>query len=1258
MPHEIVLRGGLQIIPTPGSGTGDPQLTLDTTTKVVGEVPAVDTSTFISKTLTTANIIVGNNSNVATAVPVTGVISLSSGGVTTLQAGVVFDSNINTSAAITYSKLNLTGGIVNTDINSSAAITRTKLANGTVYRLIVNNSSGVISELTALTANKVLVSDANGQPTTVTTTTTEVNYVAGVTSAIQTQLGNRLSFSSAITPVNGDIIIYSGGVWTRLAIGSAGQVLSVSGGLPVWGSAIANGIPTGGTANQYLNKIDGTNYNTQWSTLTLSKVTDVISTAAEVNKLSGVTTTAAQFNYLNTASSDIQAQINNRLLNVLANNAIFVGNSFNLPGQLAVGTNGQVLSVVAGVPQWATITGTGTVTSVAVSGGTTGLTTSGGPITTTGTITFAGTLIAVNGGTGFASYAVGDLLYANTTTTLAKLAAIATGSVLGSAGTSTAPAYLAVSNGLTATATTLKLGGALTAATTISGAFTLNLNNDTTAASNINTTFVSTGKITATLAGATYSGGYSFDNSAPTSLWSFNRAGAFSGTDFSISDSTSGYALIGMETTTTSTGYLTAFIVNGGSGGANFTSTNPTTAGITYQADYSTNYTTRSLTDKGYVLGTKTYTATQTFFTPTTGGSSFIAPHGAAPTGGALVDGAFWTTTAGLFGRINGATISYGAGTGTVTSVTGTTNRITITGTPTIAPVVDIAATYVGQTSITTLGTVTTGTWNAGVIPGQYGGTGIANTSKTITLGASLTTTGAGATTLAFGAGTNTYTFPNATMSVARTDAAQTFTGTQTFSPTTTVSGFNTGAFAGDPSAPVNGDITYNSTLNAFRARANGVWISLGSGGGTPGGANTQIQYNDSSSFNGHADFSIVKATGVVTMAQIPVFTLGIGSAIATTQAGGDNSTKVSTTAYVDALTLPAASAGVDGYLLGSDWTLFNSKITNVMTTIGDLVQGTTAGAPVRLAAVTTGNALISGGVATASSWGKIGLTTHISGILPLANGGTNVALSDPGAHSIIGWDDTGNVIRFFTIGTGLTYTQATNTLSASGGGGGITNSAANTELMKSDGVNAVPSGLFIPANGDINMGTGLSGASRSISATGTASNITLLLAEKGTGGVSIGAVSHNSVTFFGEIVLNYNQLSWQGSSDAAITGANNGPSAGYNITLTGGSGSTGNKNGGNTYLIGGTPSGSGAVGNIGLHTTTGSFGGGEKVLFINRATTNPSTNPTGGGILFVKTDDKPYWRDSAGVESSMTGGGSSINLGLVIATARAVYAF
>lgn len=51
-----------------------------------------------------------------------------------------------------------------------------------------------------------------------------------------------------------------------------------------------------------------------------------------------------------------------------------------------------------------------------------------------------------------------------------------------------------------------------------------------------------------------------------------------------------------------------------------------------------------------------------------------------------------------------------------VTSVSGTSNRITSTGGTT--PVIDISASYVGQSSITTLGTVTTGTLSTGAVIG------------------------------------------------------------------------------------------------------------------------------------------------------------------------------------------------------------------------------------------------------------------------------------------------------------------------------------------------------------------------------------------------------------------------------------------------------------------------------------------------------------------------------------------------------------
>ena len=113
-------------------------------------------------------------------------------------------------------------------------------------------------------------------------------------------------------------------------------------------------------------------------------------------------------------------------------------------GQLLIGNGtGYTLNTLATGSGISVTNGVGTITVdntgvLSFSGGTTGLTPS---TATTGAVTLAGTLLAKNGGTGFASYAVGDLLYANTATTLAKLADVATGNALISGGVTTAPSW-------------------------------------------------------------------------------------------------------------------------------------------------------------------------------------------------------------------------------------------------------------------------------------------------------------------------------------------------------------------------------------------------------------------------------------------------------------------------------------------------------------------------------------------------------------------------------------------------------------------------------------------------------------------------------------------------------------------------------------------------------------------------------------------------------------------------------------------------
>lgn len=119
--------------------------------------------------LTSAQILVGSAGNVATATAVTGDVTISNSGVTAIGSGVIVNADISASAAIAYSKLDLVNLIVNADIAATAGIAATKLAATTASRAAVTDASGFFGAAAA-------------------TTSTEIGYVNGVTSSIQTQL--------------------------------------------------------------------------------------------------------------------------------------------------------------------------------------------------------------------------------------------------------------------------------------------------------------------------------------------------------------------------------------------------------------------------------------------------------------------------------------------------------------------------------------------------------------------------------------------------------------------------------------------------------------------------------------------------------------------------------------------------------------------------------------------------------------------------------------------------------------------------------------------------------------------------------------------------------------------------------------------------------------------------------------------------------------------------------------------------------------
>jgi len=179
----------------------------------------------------------------------------------------------------------------------------------------------------------------------------------------------------------------------------------------------------------------------------------------------------------------------------------------------------------------------------------------------------------------------------------------------------------------------------------------------------------------------------------------------------------------------------------------------------------------------------------------------------------------------GTFTAGNGLTI-----TGTEFNVVGTADRITAN-----IDSIDIASTYVGQSSITTLGTIGTGVWQGTVVGPTYGGTGVNNGSKTITLGGSFTHTGAHTLGLTTTANTSV-TLPT-TGTLATLAGTETFTNKTLTSPTITggsidntpigASTRSTGAFT---TLTSNGATTFTSSTASSSSTTGAVVVTGGVG--------------------------------------------------------------------------------------------------------------------------------------------------------------------------------------------------------------------------------------------------------------------------------------------------------------------------------------------------------------------------------------------------------------------------------------------
>jgi hypothetical protein len=417
---------------------------------------------------------------------------------------------------------------------------------------------------------------------------------------------------------------------------------------------------------------------------------------------------------------------------------------------LAPGISGQVFQTQgAGAnPQWASV-GSGTVTSVNASGGSTGLNFTGGPITSSGTLTMGGTLGTGYGGTNLTSFTSGGAVYATSTSALTTgILPVASGGTGSSSPSLVAGTNVTISGSWPNQTINASGGGGTVTSVNVSGGTT----GLTTSGGPV------TGFGTITLAGtlASANGGTGFTTYAAGDLIYASATNTLS----KLTAGTNGYVLTlasGVPTWAASTGGVTSF----SAGSTGLTPNTATTGAISLAGTLAVGYGGTGLT------------------TFTSGGAVYATSTSALTTGTLpIASGGTNSTAAATAGGVG-----YGTGTAHAYTAAGTTGQVLTSngaGAPTWATAGSTGVTSVAQTftggivsvsgsPITTTGTLAlTVAGTSGGIPYFSSGTTWA-TSAALTQYGVIYGGGAGAAPVSTAAGTAGYAL------IANSAAAPTF---------------------------------------------------------------------------------------------------------------------------------------------------------------------------------------------------------------------------------------------------------------------------------------------------------------------------------------------------------------------------------------------------------------------------------------------------------------------------------------------------
>jgi hypothetical protein len=275
-----------------------------------------------------------------------------------------------------------------------------------------------------------------------------------------------------------------------------------------------------------------------------------------------------------------------------------------------------------------------------------------------------------------------------------------------------------------------------------------------------------------------------------------------------------------------------------------------------------------------------------------------------------------------------------------------------------------------------------------------------------------------------------TTTIPDNSGTLAELNLAQTFTANQSLSNGTELhfmsnNGTNFFGFKGGAST-VNLVYTAPTTDSSGTQclSSNGSlqlsWSACSAGTGTPGGANTQVQFNNSGSFGGSTMLTWVSPKLTIGLAGTATGQLGMTGATSGTvtiqaqaTAGTVTLTLPNTTGTVaNGATAPITLDAVAGTIACATCVTSVASLTNNQIVLGAGGQGTQT-----LGSLGTTTTVLHGNASGIPSFGAVSLTTDVSGTLPIGSGGTNATTASTAFANLAPTTTRGDLIVFGASG-------------------------------------------------------------------------------------------------------------------------------------------------------------------------------------------------------------------------------------------------